>query len=128
MIVAFEMEGLNDTRPFLLTWHYGDFGYSLNIEKNITRAQLEEGWAVEQRGNKFLVTLEQMEGEVKEDETDHRYWQVTIFDVNNSTEAKKLGGGAVSQSEFLSSIDEVHSHLPCGNTPGRHLRGEHRLT
>lgn len=95
------MEGLNDTRPFLLTWHYGDFGYSIKIEKEITRSQLEEGWAVEQRGNKFLVTLEQMVGEVKEDETDHRYWQVTIFDVNDSTDTKKIGGGAVSQSEFF---------------------------
>ena len=103
MIIAYEMQGLNDTRPFLLTWHYGDFAYSLNIEKNFTRAKLEEGWTVEQRGNKFLVTLEPVTVETDKDDGngEHRYWKLTITDVTVSTDAKTIGTGDVSWGEFF---------------------------
>ena len=100
MIVALEMNGINDTRPFLLTWVYKDQDYALYIEKNITRQQLQDGWTLEKRGHKFLVTLEQMEGD-DEGNGEHRYWQVSIFDATNSADVITIGSGSVSQSEFF---------------------------
>ena len=105
MIIAFEMDGLNDTRPFLLTWSYGRFGHSLEIEKNITRAKLEEGWTVEGRGEKFLVTLEPKKIDedklTDRDNGEDRYWEVTITLVTKSTDAKTIGSGSVSWGEFF---------------------------
>jgi len=105
MICAIEMQGLNDTRPFLLTWNYGKFGYSLEIEKNITQEDLKTGWTKEARGEKFLVTLEAKEVEADKltdrDNGEERFWQVAIHNVTDSTDSKKIGSGPVSWGEFF---------------------------
>ena len=105
MIIAMEFAGINDTRPFLLTWHFKDFGYSLEIPKNIYQKDLDEGWTVEGRGNKFLVTLEPKEVDPEQltdrDNGEARYWQVTIHLTTNSTDVKTVGSGSVSWGEFF---------------------------
>ncbi len=105
MIVAFEMNGLNDTRPFLLTWNFGRFGHSLEIEKNITQEQLKQGWTTESRGEKFLVTLEAKKVDedklTDRDNGEDRYWEVSIHNTTKSTDVKKIGNGTVSWGEFF---------------------------
>lgn len=105
MICAFEMNGLNDTRPFLLTWSYGKFGHSLEIEKNITQEQLKKGWTTESRGEKFLVLLEAKKVDedklTERDNGEDRYWEVSIHNTTNSTTVKKIGSGSVSWGEFF---------------------------
>lgn len=94
------MEGLNDIRPFLLTFKYKEHDYAIYIEKTFTREQLEKGWTLEKRGHKFLVTLEQMEGD-DDGNGEHRYWKVSIFDTTKSTDVITIGTGTVAQSEFF---------------------------
>ncbi len=104
MIVAMEFAGLNDTRPFLLTWNYGDRSYSLDIEKNITRAELEAGWNAGKGDDNFHITLEpktvELDKLTEEDNGEHRYWEVKIILVSGD-EPKTIGSGSVSWGEFF---------------------------
>lgn len=99
MIVAVEMQGLNDTRPFLLTWNYKDRSYSLDIEKNLYQADLEAGWNVDGHGENFHVTLEPKEGD-DDGNGEHRYWRVTITNITGDKPVV-LGQGDVSWGEFF---------------------------
>jgi hypothetical protein len=111
MIVAMENGGLNDVRPFMLTWEYKDRNFSLDIEKNITRDDLENGWTVEKRGIKFLVKLTPMQADdpTKDDGNgEHRYWKLAITDVTEETPAP-LANGTVSWGEFF-VLDGLYEH------------------
>lgn len=104
MIVAMEFAGLNDTRPFLLTWNYGDRSYSLDIPKNITQAELDAGWNAGKGDENFHVTLEpktvEIEKLTEEDNGEHRYWEMKIINVSGD-EPKTVGSGSVSWGEFF---------------------------
>lgn len=98
MIVAVEMQGINDTRPFMLTWNRGDKSFSLDIPKNIYRADLEAGW--NQSG--FHITLTPMQAEDPSNDDgngEHRYWMLRIIDIEGD-EPKQLAEGSVSWGEF----------------------------
>lgn len=99
MIVAVEMQGLNDTRPFLLTWNHGDKSYSLDIPKNIHRADLEAGW----NEGPFHITLTPMQAEDENEDDgngEHRYWMLTIINTEGDA-PKTLASGSVSWGEFF---------------------------
>ena len=98
MIVCVEMQGLNDTRPFMLTWNYGEKSFSLDIPKNIYRADLEAGW----NEDDFHITLTPMQAEDPENDDgngEHRYWMLTINHIGGDA-PKKLASGSVSWGEF----------------------------
>jgi hypothetical protein len=97
VIVAVEM-GLNDTRPFMLTWNRGDKSFSLDIPKNIYRTDLEAGWNV----GGFHITLTPMQAEDPSNDDgngEHRYWMLRIIDIEGD-EPKQLAEGSVSWGEF----------------------------
>lgn len=99
MIVAVEMQGINDTRPFMLTWNHGDKSFSLDIPKNIHRADLEAGWNV----SHFHITLTPYMAEDPEKDDgngEHRYWMLTIIDTSGDA-PKTLASGSVSWGEFF---------------------------
>jgi len=97
MIVAVEMQGLNDTRPFMLTWNHGDKSYSLDIPKNLHRTDLEAGW----NEGPFHITLTPYLAEDEDDGNgEHRYWMLTIIDTSGDA-PKTLATGSVSWGEFF---------------------------
>lgn len=99
MTVAVEMQGLNDTRPFMLTWNRGDKSYSLDIPKNLHKIDLEAGWNV----NDFHITLTPhiTEGTDNDDGNgEHRFWVVSIIDIAGN-EPKAIASGSVSWGEFF---------------------------
>jgi hypothetical protein len=105
MIIAFEMDGLNDTRPFLLTFQHGPQKfYSLEIDKNMSRADLEAGWNVSGEKHNFHITLKPCKTKIEdlkeEDNGEHRYWSLHIVDVFGD-EPKEVGSGVVSWGEFF---------------------------
>ena len=104
MTVAFEMNGVNDTRPFMLTWQYKEKFFSLDIPKNIHRADLEAGWNVTGETYNFHVNLTpkyvEIESLTEEDNGEHRFWGVTITDVFGETPVT-LADGTVSWGEFF---------------------------
>ena len=105
MIVALEMQGINDTRPFMLTWQYGESKfYSLDIPKNIHRADLEAGWNVSGDEHNFHIRLTpkyvEVEKLAEEDNGEHRFWGLTITDVHGDM-PKTVGKGTVSWGEFF---------------------------
>jgi len=106
VIIAYEMQGINDIRPFMLTWQYGENNfYNLDIEKNISRADLEAGWNVNgKNGENFHITLTpkmvEVESLTEEDNGEHRFWGLTIIDVAGD-KPKVIGEGTVSWGEFF---------------------------
>ena len=99
------MNGVNDTRPFMLTWQYGENNfYNIDIPKNIYRADLEAGWNVTGEDHNFHITLVPKQVEVEsldeEDNGEHRFWGLTITDVFGDT-PKVIGQGTVSWGEFF---------------------------
>ena len=99
MIVAMEMQGLNDTRPFMLTWNHGDKSHSLDIPKNIHKADLEAGWNV---GDFHINLTPYMAEDPSNDDGngEHRYWIVSIINVAGETPVT-LASGSVSWGEFF---------------------------
>ena len=98
MIVAVEMQGLNDTRPFMLTWNRGDKSFSLDIPKNIYRADLEAGW--NEAGFHITLTPYMAEDPTNDDGNgEHRYWMLSIIDTEGDA-PKTLAQGSVSWGEF----------------------------
>lgn len=99
MIVAVEMQGLNDTRPFMLTWNRGDKSFSLDIPKNLHRTDLEAGW---NEGDFHIKLTPYMAEDPSNDDGngEHRYWMLDIIDVAGD-EPKKLASGSVSWGEFF---------------------------
>lgn len=111
MIVAMEFNGLNDTRPFLLTWNFGTGSYDMEIPKNIHRADLEAGWNMTgKNGDNFHITLTPHMVEIdkleEEDNGEHRFWMCKIIDVSGDT-PKTIGSGSVSWGEFY-VMDGLH--------------------
>lgn len=105
MIIAFEMNGVNDTRPFMLTWQYGEHKfYSLDIEKNMSRADLQAGWNKTGEDHNFHINLVpsyvEVESLTEEDNGEHRFWGLTITDVFGD-EPVLVGSGTVAWGEFF---------------------------
>jgi len=104
MIVSVEMQGLNDTRPFMLTWEYQDKFFSIDIEKNITRADLEAGWNAGKGDDQFHITLEPKEMEeenlTEADNGEHRYWKISII-LTSGDKPQTVGSGSCSWGEFF---------------------------
>ena len=93
------MQGLNDTRPFLLTWNYNNRSYSLEIKKNLYKADLEAGWNTTGHGENFHITLTPQQGD-DDGNGEHRYWSITIINVTGD-EPVTIGQGDVSWGEFF---------------------------
>lgn len=105
MIIAMEFNGINDTRPFMLTWQYGEQKfYSLDIEKNISKADLEAGWNVSGEKHNFHINLVptyvDMGSLTEEDNGEHRFWALTITDVFGDKPVL-VGSGTVAWGEFF---------------------------
>lgn len=99
MIICMEYKGINDTRPFLLTWNHGERSFSLEIPKNIYKADLEAGWNV----NDYHVTLTPMQAEDPNNDDgngEHRYWMMHIVDIAGDA-PKTIGSGSVAWGEFF---------------------------
>jgi hypothetical protein len=99
MTICMEFAGLNDTRPFLLTWNHGERSFSLEIPKNIYRTDLEAGW----NENGYHVTLTPMQAEDPDNDDgngEHRYWMLNIIDISGD-EPKQIGSGSVAWGEFF---------------------------
>ena len=96
MVICMEFNGLNDTRPFLLTWNHGERSFSLEIPKNIYRADLEAGW----NQNKYHITLTPMQAEEDDGNGEHRYWKLTIVDISGDA-PKTIANGSVNWGEFF---------------------------
>lgn len=104
MIIQFEMNGINDTRPFLLTWQVGEGKYyDIEIPKNIHRADLLAGWNVTGEDHNYHIHLQPCFVDLskvrEEDNGEHRFWTVRIMDVFGD-EPKQIGKGTVSWGEF----------------------------
>lgn len=104
MMVSMEMQGINDLRPFMLTWEFEDKFYSIDIEKNITRAELEAGWNAGKGDVRFHITLEAKEMEEENlndnDNGETRYWGMQII-LTSGDKPKTIGQGSVSWGEFF---------------------------
>lgn len=86
-----EVQGLNDIRPFLLTWNYENKSYSFEIPKEFSQEQYESGWDTQG----FHVQLEAKQGD-DDGNGEHRYWRIEI-----TRDDKSLANGDVSWSEFF---------------------------
>jgi hypothetical protein len=99
MVICMEFAGLNDTRPFLLTWNHGERSFSLEIPKNIYRADLEAGW--NENGYHITLTPMQAEDETEDDGNgEHRYWMLHIVDTSGDA-PKTIASGSVAWGEFF---------------------------